>query len=85
MSLSATESRSLQNAGKKVTRPEIRTSSSWCHDGSHSRECETEDAGKGVVDADRPSHALLTLDRREDLGRVLERDWAFTQRIHDRK
>ena len=36
---------------------------------------------KGVVDADSPSHALLTLNGREYFGRVLERDRAFAQRV----
>lgn len=40
---------------------------------------------EGVVDADGPSHALLTLDRGEDLGRVLEGHRAFTQRVADRE
>lgn len=38
---------------------------------------------KGVVDAHSPSHALLTLDGREDLGRILESDGTFTQAIRD--
>jgi hypothetical protein len=33
---------------------------------------------KGVVDAHGPGHALLTLNRGEDLGRVLESDGTFT-------
>lgn len=47
------------------------------HDGPHTRECQAEDAGKGVVDADGPGHALLSLDGGEDLGRVLEGDGPF--------
>jgi len=38
---------------------------------------------KGVVDADSPCHALLTLDCREDFGRVLECDRSFSKRVHD--
>jgi hypothetical protein len=38
---------------------------------------------KGVVDAHSPSHALLTLDSREDLGGILKSDWTFTQAIRD--
>ena len=34
---------------------------------------------KSVVDADDPSHTLLTLNGGEDLGRVLERDGTFSQ------
>lgn len=38
---------------------------------------------EGVVDADGPGHALLTLDGRENFGRVLESDGSFAQRIGD--
>ena len=33
---------------------------------------------KSVVDADRPSHTLLSLNGREHFGRVLECDRSFT-------
>lgn len=36
---------------------------------------------KSIVDAYNPSHTLLSLDGREDLGRVLESDRAFSQRV----
>jgi hypothetical protein len=36
---------------------------------------------EGVVDAHGPSHALLTLNRREYLGGILEGDRAFSQRV----
>jgi hypothetical protein len=36
---------------------------------------------KGIVDANSPSHSLLTLNSGENLGRVLESDWTFTQRV----
>lgn len=36
---------------------------------------------ESVVDANSPSHSLLTLDGREHLGRVLESDWSFAQRV----
>lgn len=36
---------------------------------------------KGVVDGHGPGHALLTLDRGEDLGRVLEGHGALAQRV----
>lgn len=38
---------------------------------------------EGVVDADGPGHALLTLNGREDLGGVLECDGTFTKRVTD--
>ena len=38
---------------------------------------------ESVVDAYRPCHALLTLDRREDLSRVLECHWSFSERVAD--
>ena len=40
---------------------------------------------ESVVDANGPSHSLLSLNRREHLGRVLESDWSFTQRVADSK
>ena len=40
---------------------------------------------KSVVDAHGPGHSLLTLDGWENLGRVLECDWSFTKRVHNRK
>ena len=49
----------------------------------HARESQTKDTSKGVVDANGPGHALLTLDGGEDLGRVLEGDGPFSQRVHD--
>jgi len=54
-----------------------------CHDTAHAWEGEREDSGKSVVDADNPGHALLTLDGRKDLGRVLEGDRTFAERVHD--
>ena len=36
---------------------------------------------KRVVDANGPSHPLLSLDRREHLGRVLEGDGALAERV----
>ena len=36
---------------------------------------------KRVVDANGPSHPLLSLDRREHLGRVLERDGSLAERV----
>ena len=36
---------------------------------------------KRVIDTDGPSHSLLTLDSGEYLGRVLESNWSFAQRI----
>lgn len=38
---------------------------------------------ESVVDANGPSHSLLSLNGREHLGRVLESDRSFTQRIAD--
>ena len=58
-------------------------STSGCHDCLHARECKTEDTSEGVVDAHGPSHALLTLDGGEDLGRVLESNGTLTQRVGD--
>ena len=40
---------------------------------------------KGVVDADSPRHALLTLDRREDFSGVLEGNGSFAERVGDRE
>ena len=40
---------------------------------------------KGVVDANSPSHTLLTLDRRENFGGVLESNRPFSKRIGDRE
>lgn len=40
---------------------------------------------ESVVDANSPSHSLLSLDSREHLGRVLESDWSFAQRVADSK
>ena len=33
---------------------------------------------ESVVDANCPSHSLLSLNSRKNLGRVLECDWSFT-------
>lgn len=38
---------------------------------------------ESVVDAHSPSHTLLTLDGREDLGRVLEGDRSLTEGVAD--
>jgi len=38
---------------------------------------------ESVIDANSPSHTLLSLDGREHLGRILERDWAFAQGVGD--
>jgi hypothetical protein len=38
---------------------------------------------KSVVDANGPSHPLLTLNGREHLGRILESDWSFSQGVGD--
>lgn len=40
---------------------------------------------ESVVDADGPSHSLLSLDGGEHFGGVLEGDWAFTQAVADGK
>ena len=40
---------------------------------------------KGVVDADSPCHALLTLDGWEDFSGVLECNWSFSERVGDRE
>jgi hypothetical protein len=49
------------------------------------RDLEPGGLTEGVVNANGPSHALLTLDRGEDFGRVLEGHRAFTQRVADRE
>jgi len=36
---------------------------------------------ESVVDADCPSHSLLTLNGGEYLGGVLESDWSFSQGV----
>lgn len=59
------------------------TSSSGSHDGGHTWEGKTKNASEGIVDAHSPGHALLTLDRGENLGRVLESDGTFSERVHD--
>lgn len=51
------------------------------HDGLHAREGKRKDTSEGVVDADSPCHALLTLDGGEDLGGVLKGDGSFTKGI----
>jgi hypothetical protein len=38
---------------------------------------------ESVVDANGPSHSLLTLNGREHLGRILEGDWSFSQGVGD--
>jgi hypothetical protein len=38
---------------------------------------------EGVVDANCPGHALLTLDSRENFSRILEGDGTFSERVHD--
>ena len=38
---------------------------------------------KSVVDANSPSHALLTLDGGEHFSGVLEGYWTFSHRVHD--
>ena len=38
---------------------------------------------ESVVDANGPSHSLLTLNGGEHLGRVLESDWSFSQGVAD--
>ena len=43
----------------------------------------TRSLTKEEVDGDGPSHTLLTLDGREDLGRVLERDRTLAERVAD--
>ena len=59
--------------------------SSGRHDGLHAREGQTEDTSESVVDADGPSHSLLTLDGREDFGGVLESYRTLSQGIADGK
>lgn len=53
------------------------------HDGLHAGEGQGENTGEGVVDADGPGHALLTLDGREDLCRILKRYRAFAEGVAD--
>ena len=36
---------------------------------------------EGIVDANSPSHSLLSLYGREYLGRILESDWPFAQGV----
>ena len=38
---------------------------------------------ESVVDANGPSHSLLTLNSGEHLGRILESDWSFSQGVAD--
>jgi len=38
---------------------------------------------ESIVDANSPSHSLLSLNGGEHLGRVLERDWSFSQGVAD--
>jgi len=38
---------------------------------------------ESVVDANGPSHSLLSLNGGEHLGRVLESDWSFSQGVTD--
>lgn len=59
------------------------TSSDGCHCILHGWVGERQDSGKGVVDAHRPGHSLLTLDGGEHFGGVLEGDGSFAQGIHD--
>ena len=40
---------------------------------------------KSIVDANGPSHSLLTVNGRIHLGRVLESDWSFSHRVGDGK
>lgn len=40
---------------------------------------------EGVVDANGPGHALLTLNSGEHLSRVLESHWSFAQGVTDGK
>lgn len=40
---------------------------------------------ENIVDANGPSHSLLSLNGREHLGRILESDRAFTQGVADGK
>lgn len=54
-----------------------------CHNRLHAGEGEGENTGEGVVDADGPGHALLTLDSGEDLGRVLEGNGALAKGVGD--
>lgn len=56
-------------------------STGFRHDGAHAREREGKNTGKGVVDANNPGHALLTLDGGEHLGGVLESYGALAKRV----
>jgi hypothetical protein len=38
---------------------------------------------ESVVDANGPSHSLLTLNGGEYFGRILESDWSFSQGVAD--
>jgi hypothetical protein len=38
---------------------------------------------ESVVNANGPSHSLLSLNGRKHLGRVLESDWSFSQGVAD--
>jgi hypothetical protein len=53
------------------------------HDGLHARERQAQDTSECVVDAHGPGHALLTVDRGEHLGTVLECHRSFAERVHD--
>ena len=69
--------------GDKIE-PSVETEgSSWSHYVLHSREGQAENASESVVDANGPSHSLLTLNRRKHFGRILESDRSFTQRVGD--
>lgn len=61
------------------------TRSNGSHSIGHGWVGQRQDTSKCVVDADSPSHTLLTLDGRENLSRVLESDWSFSQGICDCK
>ena len=55
------------------------------HGVDHGREGQTQNTSESVVDADSPSHTLLTLDGREDLSRVLEGNGSFAEGVGDRE
>lgn len=40
---------------------------------------------ESVIDANCPSHSLFSLNGWKHLGRVLESDWSFSQRVADGK
>ena len=40
---------------------------------------------KSIVDTNGPSHSLLSLNSGKHLGRVLESNWPFSQRVADGK